>query len=404
MIMLPRVRIVFENGALGSVAPSADGVVGLVTTAVGVTGATGLKLAAPYILRKLDDLVALGVTSGDGDKNAFLYRHVEEFYDEAGDGAELWIMGFPDTELQSDLVDKTRETAKKLIQAANGRICALAVAFNPAAGYKPTIANGLDADLTAAMLKAQALAEWATNTLYAPLFVLLEAREYAGAPTSLVNLSTYAYNRVGVLLGDTSAGSSGAAIGLLLGRIARIPVQRHIGRVRDLAVKSLTAFVGDTPAERADAETINDKGYITFRTFVGKAGYFFSDDSLATAVADDYRSIARRRTIDKAYRIAYQTLLEFLNEEIPITNEGKIVPAMAKSWEAEVETAIISQMGAEGNLGVDPTDSSDTGVKCFINPEQNIVSTNRVKISLKVKPYGYAKYIDVKLGFITINK
>jgi hypothetical protein len=164
----------------------------------------------------------------------------------------------------------------------------------------------------------------------------------------------------------------------------------------------LTAFIGGEKAELADAETVNDKGYITFRTFTGKAGYFFSDDSLATAIADDYRSIARRRTIDKAYRIAYQTLVDFLNDEIPITDAGELVPALAKSWESEVETAIISQMGSEGNLGVDPADRQDTGVKCYIDYAQKVASSGKVEITLRVKPYGYAKYIDVKLGFVAI--
>jgi hypothetical protein len=401
--MLPRVKISFENGALGSVAPSADGVVGLVATGVTVVTEGGLQLAAPYVLRKLDDLVALGVTNADDDANAFLYRHVKEFYDEAGEGAELWLMCFPDTLLPSALVDQTQEYAKKLILAAQGRLRAIGVAFNPSGAYEATVTNGLDSDVPAAMLNAQALAEWATNSLYAPLFVLLEARGFSGNVTELSDLSTYSYNRVGLLLGDTVKNSSGAAIGLLLGRIAYIPVQRSIGRVRSLAVKALMAYILDKTAEIADTTSIHDKGYITFCTFTGKAGYFFSDDSLATAVADDYRSIARRRTIDKAYRIAYLTLLDFLNDEVPITNAGELVPAMAKSWEAEVETAIINQMTAEGNLGVDPTDPTDSGVKCFIDYAQKVVSTNKVEISLKVKPFGYAKYIDVKLGFITVN-
>lgn len=401
--MLPRVKILFENGALGSIAPSADGVVGLVATATAVAADGGLQLATPYVLRKLDDLVTLGVTNAEDDANAFLYRHVKEFYDEAGDGAELWLMCFPNTLLPSALVDRTQEYAKKLILSAQGRIRAIAVAFNPAPGYEPTITNGLDSDVPAAMLNAQALAEWATTSLYAPLFVVLEARGFTGDVTALSDLSTYSYNRVGLLLGDTVENSTGAAIGLLLGRIAYIPVQRSIGRVRSLALKILTAFILNKKVEVADVESIHDKGYITFCTFTGKAGYFFVDDSLATAVADDYRSIARRRTIDKAYRIAYLTLLEFLNDEIPITNAGELVPAMAKSWEAEVETAIINQMTAEGNLGVDPTDPSDSGVKCFIDYAQKVVSTSKIEISLKVKPYGYAKYIDVKLGFITVN-
>jgi hypothetical protein len=401
--MLPRVKIVFENGALGSVAPGADGVAGLVATGVAVATDDGLKLATPYVLRKLDDLAALGVTAEAGDANAFLYRQVKEFYDEAGDGAELWLMCFPNTVTQSELVDKTGDYAKKLILAAQGRLRMLAVAFNPDGDYNPTITGGLDEDVPAAMMNAQQLAEWATDTLFAPLFVVLEARAFSGDVTALTDLGTYAYNRVGVLLGDTQADAAGAAVGLLLGRMARIPVQRHIGRTRDGALHTLTAFIKDTAAELADVTTINDKGYITFRTFTGMSGYFFNDDNLATQVSDDYRSIARRRTIDKAFRITYRTLLDYLNDEIAITDAGELVPAMAKSWESEVETAIVTQMTAEGNLGADPTDPNDRGVKCYIDYAQKVVSTNRVEISLKVKPYGYAKYIDVKLGFITVN-
>ena len=400
--MLPRVKISFENGALGSVIPSADGVVGLVITATPVN--TTFALAKPYILRRLDDLAALGITQAPADSNAFVYKHVKEFFAEAGEGAELWLMGFPNTLAMSDLVDKNQSTAKLLIQAANGRLRAIAVAFNPASGYVPTIANGIDADVALAMLNAQALATWATGALFAPLFFALEAREFTGDVTELDDLTANEYNRAGLLLGDTQTGSTGAAVGLLLGRIARIPVQRHIGRVNDGALSTIAAFIGDKTAETADTETVHDKGFITFRTFTGKSGYYFSDDSLATKVSDDYRSIARRRTIDKAYRIAYITLVDFLNNEIPITDNGELVPAMAKSWETEVEAAITSQMTVEGNLGVDTTNPDDTGVKCFIDYAQNVVSTGRIEISLKVKPYGYAKYIDVKLGFITIKQ
>ncbi len=188
-----------------------------------------------------------------------------------------------------------------------------------------------------------------------------------------------------------------------MGRIAAIPVQRHIGRVRDGALKILCAYVGDKDPSVANVEAIHDKGYITFRTFTGKSGYFFTDDCLATAEADDYRSIARRRTIDKAYRIIYQTMLENVNDEIPITDEGYLVPSMVKSWESEIIAAVVNQMTTNGELGSDPTDADDTGVKVYINPEQNVASTNRINVVAQVKPYGYAKFIDVELGFVTIN-
>ena len=147
----------------------------------------------------------------------------------------------------------------------------------------------------------------------------------------------------------------------------------------------------------------NDKGFITFRTFTGKSGYFFADDNLATAAKDDYRSIARRRTIDKAFRICYATMLEHVCDEIPVTDEGKMVPSIAKSWETEIVTAIANEMTANGELGNDPADSNDKGVKCYIDHDQNVLATSQVNVTVQVKPYGYAKYINVELGFITTN-
>lgn len=397
---LPRVKIDFTNGSLGSVAIGTDKVVGLCIT--GVTVSTTFVLGTAYPIYKLADLTALGITSAALDANAFIYKHVSEFYAEAPEGSKLWLMGVVNTEILSDLVDVAQTNAKTLITKAHGEINVLAVAFNPAAGYTPVVTAGMDADVYAAMLKAQALAVWATDTYFAPVTILLEGREYTTA-SALTAATTFSYNRVGVLIGDTVTGSKGAAIGLLLGRIARIPVQRHIGRVKDGALNTLNAFVLALRVEDADVITINDAGYITFRTFIGRSGYFFADDSLATLVADDYRSLARRRSIDKAYRIAYDTMLEKIADEIPVMNDGTLVPAMCKSWESDVVTAIVNSMTAEGNLGVDPADSTDTGVKCFISYNQNIVATNKFEMTLQIKPYGYAKYIDVHLGFQTLN-
>lgn len=400
--MLPRVKINFANGSLGSVVPSADCVAGLLASAVAVSDT--FVLGNAYLLHKPADLANLGVTETN---NACLYKHIQEFYDEAGEGAELWIMGVPNTVKPSEIADKDNALvpyAKNLIQIANGRLRFLGIAYEPAANYEATITEGLDTDVWAAALKAQALAEWATNSLYAPLFVILAGRAFDDANIpNLKDLTTFNYNRVGILIGDTVSESESASVGLLMGRIAAIPVQRHIGRVRDGTLKILHAYVGDKDPSVANVEAIHDKGYITFRTFTGKSGYFFTDDCLATAVADDYRSISRRRTIDKAFRIIYQTMLENVNDEIPITDEGYLVPSMVKSWESEIISAIATQMTSAGELGNDPSNSDDLGVKVYIDPEQRVASTSKINVVAKIKPYGYAKYIDVELGFVTIN-
>ena len=106
--------------------------------------------------------------------------------------------------------------------------------------------------------------------------------------------------------------------------------------------------------------------------------------------------------IDKAFRVAYSTLLDKVNDEIPVTDEGKMPVSITHALQGAVETAIINNMTAYGNLGTDIEDSNDTGVQCYIDPEQNVVTTSTLRVSIKVKPYGYAKYIEATLGFMTM--
>ena len=91
--MLPSVKIVFENGALGTTTPSNDGVGGLLASGVAVVGK--FVLGQAYLITQLSDLINLGITSDSGDANAKIYKAVKEFYTEAPQGSLLWIMGVP---------------------------------------------------------------------------------------------------------------------------------------------------------------------------------------------------------------------------------------------------------------------------------------------------------------------
>ena len=405
--MLPYVKIDFANGAIGASEPMDDGVTGLVCTAAAVTQTVNGKtenvfaLNTPYLITKLDELVSKGITSDSSDANATLYKAVKEFYDEAPDGSKLWIMGVADTVTIADIVDKTKDNAKKLLVAANGTIRTLAVKIKDKSAYTPTVTTGIDGAVRTAITNAQSLAEWATATLFAPVMVLLEGRHYTGNAETLVSnpINTGNDNRVGVVIGDTVADSKGAAVGLLAGRIASIPVQRSIARVRTGSITATMMYIGSVAAELGNPGTINDCGFICPRTFVGKAGYYWSDDKLAAEASDDYSLIPRRRVADKAYRITYSTLINEVAEEISVTDDGKISAPVVKAIQTAVESAIVNNMTSRGNLGNDPSDPNDMGVECSINPDQNIVATSRLDVQLRIKPHGYSKYIEVSLGF-----
>jgi len=397
--MLPRVKIFFENGALGSVIPSPDGVLGLCITGVAVS--LKFALGTAYILRKFSDLETnLGITEAN---NPNIVKVVRDFYDMADEGTEFWIQGCANTVTLANMCDKDEAHAKNLIVASNGRVRGIIVARTPAVEYTATVTAGLDADVAAALIKAQALGEWATVSRFAPVFVMIEGRSYSGVATELTDLTASDYNRAGIFIGDTVASSGNACMGILGGRIASIPVQRNLARVKDGPIPVTAAYIHDKKVELADVESIHDKGYITLRTFVGRNGYFFTDDYLATKVTDDYRSLTARRSIDKAYRIAYDTMLEQLLNEIPVNDNGTMQLTMIKSWQGMVENAIALQMTANGELSADVTNPKDRGVECYIDPTQNIVSTSLINVKVRVRPFGYGRYIDVYLGFKTVT-
>ena len=394
--MLPRVKIYFENGLLGSTSPSSDGVTGLIAT--GVTVSTTFVLGTSHLITSIAGLVPLGITSAN---NPTIYKAVTEFYTEAAEGTKLWIYGVADTVTLTQMLDVEGVHGKALINAANGAINILMVSKKDATGYTATITDGLDADVYAAITKAQALGEWATESKYAPFFTIIPGRHYSGTASDLADLSERSDNRVQVFIGDSISGSSDASVGLIAGRYANNSVQRSAARVKSGAIGVDTLYIGATTPEQGDADLIHDAGFVTFRNFVGKSGYYFTDDKLATDTTDDYALVPRRRVIDKAYRIGYQTLVNELGDEIPVTNDGYIPAATVKSIQNAVETAIENNMTANGELGNDPTDPQDTGVECYIDYAQNVVSTSSFKVKLRVKPFGYPKYIDLYLGFKT---
>lgn len=391
--MLPRVKINYLNGLIGTAPDNQDGLLGLV-----VLGATAVSttfvLGTPYRLVRPEDLTALGITATN---NARIVELVKQFYAEAEEGTPVYLIGFEATSMTS-VLDVDNGPIKGVLQTLRGALRGLIVASASTATV--TVEDGLDPDVLTAMPKAQALADWAADNIYAPVFVILEGRHFTSAADA-PDLTALAYNRVGVFIGDTVTASINAAVGTLAGRIAASPVQRNIGRVATGALAPLEMFIGDAPVDQAMSvvDALYAKGYICPRIYVGLSGFYFVDDSLATAKTDDYAHLTARRTIDKAARIAYLTMLQFMLDDIELNTDGTMQQPVLKDWQAQVERAINTQMSAAGELSV--VDGS--GCKFWINPKQNVLTTSKVEGTLKVRPFGYSREIIVNIGFLTQN-
>lgn len=369
--MLPRIKINYLNGQLGTVAPSEDGLFLLVCPGV----ATGsLALDKGYSVRSVADFEVLGASR---ENNPYACVLVENFYKEASEGTELIVM-LVEGQSFGDVGDKVYS----VLEEYGGRIRGVFSAL-----------EDNEADLT----DSETYAKEAAEKLYAPVFFVLNFA--AGT----VDFSKATNNHTAVLLGYLEDEDEGActAVGLLAGRLASIPVHRNIGRVKDgaLAATSMYLLPDDISLTITAVEAAHAKGYIVPRTYTGLSGYYFADDCMACDPTDDYAHLTARRTIDKAYRIAYQTLVQFMLDEIEVNEDGTMQNGVLKSWQQAVENAINRQMTAKGELSA--TDGE--GCVCFIDPKQNVLATSRIELTLKVRPYGYARFIDVNLGFQVID-
>ena len=378
---------------MGTVGASPDGLVALIIGAMAVSNT--FELGKSYSITKPSDLKELGVTK---ENNPALAEAVTDFYQEAGEGTDLVVVGVDASKKMVELcANEDGGLVRKVIERHSGALRAIFV--STPAGDSEQATEGLSPDTLATLQPAQELAEWATTSLYAPLFIVVDGRGYTGE--NLKDLGQAKYNRVGVLVGSKTAEDKGSCIGVLAGRIASKPVHRNIGRVADGALKGEAFYLGGKRIEEKQSAVtaLYEKRYVTIRRYVGRTGYFFADDNLATALTDDYAQISNRRVIDKAYRIAYNTLLDKMLDEIELNEDGTMQAPILKSWESELEAEINKSMTANSEL----SSSEGSGCKVFINPKQNVVSTSKIAISLKVRPHGYARYLDVNLGFQVAN-
>ncbi len=382
------VNITLANGQLGQTIQTNDGICGMV-----LSGATegDYTVGDPALITSLEALEALGITTTG---NAFAYRHIKDFYSLAGAGAQLYIMLLGDTADVDEICDKTNASgAKKLLDYAAGRIKLLAVMTDDDfLDVTPTITNGLNADVYTAITNAEVLAAHFVD-LQMPFRTIIGGTSYSGVPANLSDLTTRSDNRTAVLIGDTESGK-GAAIGLLLGTLASVPVQRKASRVATGALPTETAYLATATVESKpyDEATISSKGFITWKTYPHKSGYFWSSDHMATADTDDYNVLCRGRIIDKAHVIAYKTFIDVVDDEVPVDPEsGKLSAGYCRALEQAIENQLNNSMTANREI------SSATA---FVNPEQNVLSTNTIAVNLGIVPVGYSSVINVTLGFV----
>ncbi len=386
------VNITLANGQLGATLQTSDGVTGMVLTGTSTSG--GYFAGTPILVTSLANLGAHAITAAN---NPFAYRQVKEFYDEAGIGAQLYLMLVPPTMNVHDMADASNPAgAKKLLDFAHGKIKVLGImtdddALTMSLGTPIATANGLNAEIPTAITRMAVLANQYFQA-QKPFRAIIGGTSFSADSSELPDLTTGTSNsRTAVLIGNTTSGN-GACLGLLLGRVAATPVMRKVSRVRTGALSNTAAWYSETPVESLleQCPLIAAKGYITWTTYPNVSGYFFSGDSTCSATTDDYHFLARGRVIDKAHILAYTTFVQEVDDEVPVNTDGTLDAGFCKWLSQQIVNQVNNTMTANKEI---------SSVECIIDPAQNILSTNQLNILLRIIPVGYATNIEISLGF-----
>lgn len=369
------VRFTTLQGGLGRTTPGEDHISALMFTLAAPAALSGAKCKA---YGDLASAVADGITEGHATYGQ-VYYHVREFF-RIAPGSTLWLC--------------FTATYAEMNQAAAGKIRQVGVFFSTFS------------DLTSVhQAGATALA-----ALHAPVQVLAG---YQGIALTLGTVADQAINtapNVSVLLAGDGGGDGVTlataltvpyipAVGAVLGAMAKASVHESIAWVEPFNLSDGAELevikLADGNANPTDTtlSALNDKRYLVLRKHVGISGTYLNDSHTAVEATNDYAYIETNRTIQKARRVIRAKLLPQLNSPLTVdADSGKLAVGTIKYFES-LASQPLDQMLSQSEM---------SGFGVYINPDQNVLSTSKLQIQVKIVPRGVARNIEVLIG-LSVN-
>lgn len=183
-----------------------------------------------------------------------------------------------------------------------------------------------------------------------------------------------------------------------------VPPQRHIGRVSDGALPSITIFAQDAGDSFVyhneavngglDYKTTGTGGrFMTSRLRRKKPGVFITNPLLMSPFGSQFWMLPYGSVIDVACDIVVQVGDEFVNEDIRLNPNGTIYAADAANLEAIMTGAINSAMLA--NQMISP------GTSVVVDRTNNVGTSGQVNITVTIVARGYILTEVITIGFAT---
>lgn len=331
-------------------------------------------------------------SSGVASKLAIYHYHISEFFRVHPQGV-LWL-GFFAVPSPYDFTELTTMQSTAL-----GKIRQFGV-------YKDSASAFSTSDLTAIQTVIDA-----NDAVHKPISAVIYAADISGTASvaSLTALDSLSAKKVSAVIGQDGGGKGYAlwkataksitCMGTTLGAVSKATVSQDIAWKGKFNMNSGTEY--DTLAfsngqmytaiSDSTLSTLNTYRYIFLLKNVGSSGSYFNDSHTAVVASSDYAYIENNRTIDKAIRGLYSSLLPEIAAPIQLNADGTLADVTIAHLDSVAKPSL-DQMVRDGDL---------SAYAITINPAQDVLSTSKITIAVKLLPKGVSRQIEVNIGFTT---
>lgn len=394
---LPKLTINLGAGGLGRPLEGKDHVSGLISFQADATLPAGFGTDKIKQIFSLKDAEDLGIIKGSADFGVLWY-HISEFFNGNARGI-LWV-GLYDGAVGT-IPNFSAHTFPELaeIQAtANGEIRQLGISLT----NTPMVTAILDLiDTEAKKLRADGV----------PLSVIYGGDISATTDLStLPDLKTLDNELVSVVIGQdgsgvgselaTSTSKSVVGLGTVLGIVSSAKVSESIAWVERFDVQhgaeldEIAFGNGDLTKLKSKSflDALATKGYVFFRKFtaINLSGTYITDSLTAVSSTSDYATIENNRTIDKASRLINTFVTPKLNSPLTVNPDGNLSEPTIATFKDLTDSAL-QQMLVDGEI---------SAFESIIDPTQDVLSTSKIIITVKIVPVGVAREIEYTVGYI----
>ncbi len=373
---LSNVNINIKNNSLSKTGPTKDHVSGMLFYSESVTNINKQEL---YRFTSLVEAEEAGITEQD---NPLQHYHLNEFFKQ-NDSAICYVY-IVDTGSTYDF-----QEIETFQNKAEGELRQIGI-----------VAEDYDlntTDITEIKNVVQDL-----NSKYQPLQVIL-SYDPGFTSTSDVNdmddlkSGDYENRFLSIVIGSDSVNSGDTSqLGATLGVLSGKAVNKSIAEVGNTDISLNTTEFSNIKIGGIDyseftegqLDTLHDKGYIFLRKFPNKAGTYISSANIITPFENDFQDIQTSRTVNKGVRLIYQNVVDLLNSDIEVDEDGLISKSAIDIMTDKAEAGL-ERMNKRNEI---------SQYKVLIKRDQDIVNTEEINMDIKIVPYGTMKDANITLA------